>query len=131
MNIKKISAVFTPAAPAPIGPYSQAIRVGSFLYLSGQIALDPATGKLVGKTIVEQTEQVMKNALAVLRSQGLTARNIVKTTVFLKQMDDFGKFNQTYESFVCSPYPARSTVGAQLPKDALVEIEMVAVDLGA
>lgn len=126
MEKKKI-AVSTPEAPSAIGPYSQAMRFGDLLFTSGQIALDPATGNFLGGDIVAQTERVMKNLEAVLRSQGLGFGNLVKTTVFLKNMGDFPKFNEIYGKYLREPYPARSTVEvAKLPKEAIVEIEAIA-----
>jgi len=115
-------------APQPIGPYTQAIRAGDFVFLSGQIALDPATGKLAGNDAAEQAAQVLKNIKAILTAAGLTFDEVVKTTIFLKNMDDFAKVNEVYgESFDKDP-PARSTVAvAGLPMNALVEIEVVAM----
>lgn len=120
--------VVTKNAPGAIGPYSQAVRVGNFLFCSGQIPLDPETGMVVGDTVEKQTEQVMKNVQGLLGSEGLTTSDVVKTTVFLKNMGEFPKFNETYQKFVQSPYPARSTVEvARLPKDVMVEVECIAV----
>jgi 2-iminobutanoate/2-iminopropanoate deaminase len=119
--MKQIS---TPNAPAAIGPYSQGIRLGDFIFFSGQVPIDPATGTIVGTEIVAQTNQVMKNIHALLESQGLTFANIVKTTVFLQSMKDFAAFNETYAVHLKAPFPARSTVEvAALPRNALVEIE--------
>lgn len=130
MKDPKIIAVSTTEAPSAIGPYSQAIRCGDFLFLSGQVALDPKTLVLVGDSVETQTEQVMKNLTAVLKSQGLTLQSVVKTTVFLKNMGDFVKFNGVYEKHLKAPFPARATIEvARLPKDALVEIEAVATFL--
>lgn len=121
-------AVSTEQAPKALGPYSQAVRAGNFLFLSGQIPLDPATGQIVGTAVAEQAEQVLKNLTAVLAAQKLTLANVVKTTVFLKDMNDFGTFNEVYGKFVPAPYPARSTVEvARLPKDVRIEIEAIAV----
>lgn len=120
---KKIT---TQNAPAAIGPYSQAVLTGGILYTSGQIALDPATGDLVGTTIKEQTEQVMKNLAAVLAAAGCTFDDAVKTTCFLADMADFSDFNEVYGSHITSA-PARSCVAAKaLPKGALVEVEVIA-----
>ncbi len=115
-------------APQPIGPYTQAIRANDFVFLSGQIAIDPATGKLVGDNAAEQAGQALKNIKAILTAAGLTFDEVVKTTIFLKNMDDFAKVNEVYgESFDKDP-PARSTVAvAGLPMNALVEIEVVAM----
>lgn len=123
-------AVSTPEAPKAIGPYSQAIRCGDFLFLSGQLALDAKTGELVGGGIDRQTEKILSNISAVLRDQGLGPEHVVKTTVFLKNMSDFGRMNEIYGNFFVEPFPARSTVEvARLPKDALVEIEVVALTM--
>jgi 2-iminobutanoate/2-iminopropanoate deaminase len=118
--------VLTKDAPAPIGPYSQAIRSGDFLFCSGQIPLDPISGEVVGSGDVElQTKQVMKNISAVLKTAGMNFQNVIKTTIYLKNMADFPKVNPIYGEFFQQPYPARSTVEvARLPKDVLVEIEV-------
>jgi len=115
-------------APQPIGPYTQAIRANDFVFLSGQIAIDPATGKLVGNDAAEQAAQALKNIKAILTAAGLTFDEVVKTTIFLTNMDDFAKVNEVYgESFDKDP-PARSTVAvAGLPMHALVEIEVIAM----
>lgn len=124
----KPSAVLTPNAPAPIGPYSQAIRVGNMLFCSGQIPLDPATGEMAGDEIEKQTKQVMLNIAAVLEAAGARFENVVKTTIYLIDMADFPKVNAIYgERFTGVP-PARSTVAvAQLPRHSRVEIEVTAV----
>jgi 2-iminobutanoate/2-iminopropanoate deaminase len=115
-------------APAALGPYSAAISVGSFVYCSGQTPIVPETGELVEGCAGCQTKQVLKNVSAVLEAAGLTLADVVKTTVFLTDMANFGKMNEVYAEFFAEPYPARSTVAvAGLPKDALVEIEVVAV----
>jgi 2-iminobutanoate/2-iminopropanoate deaminase len=124
-------AIATPNAPAAIGPYSQAIRLGDTLYTSGQIPIDPATGNFVPGGITEQTTQVLKNLNAVLAEAGMTFANVVKTTVFLKDMADFAAMNAVYAASLepGAVPPARSTVQvAALPKDALVEIECIARD---
>lgn len=114
-------------APAAVGPYAQAILVGDFLYTSGQIPLD-LNGQVVPGGIEEQTHQVMKNLQAVLAEAGLTLNDVVKTTVFLQDMNDFGKLNEVYASYFHSHKPARSTVEvARLPKDVKVEIELIAI----
>lgn len=122
--------VATDEAPAAIGPYSQAVRVGDLLYTSGQIPLDPATGAMVTGGIAEQTERVIQNLRAVLVGAGARMDQVVKTTVFLKDMGDFAAMNQVYGRYFageCIVPPARSTVEvARLPKDALVEIEVIA-----
>ena len=120
-------ALSTPAAPAAIGPYSQGIRAGNLVFTSGQIPLDPATG-LIPQGIEAQTRQAMENVLAVLAQAGATAENIVKTTVFLRNMDDFAAMNGVYATFFSGPAPARSAVQvARLPKYCPLEIEAVAV----
>jgi 2-iminobutanoate/2-iminopropanoate deaminase len=122
--------VSTKDAPAAIGPYSQAIRIGSFLYTSGQIALDPASGALVTGGVTEQTVRVIENLKAVLAAAGANLAQVVKTTVFLKNIGDFAAMNEVYGRYFAAEdviAPARSTVEvARLPKDALVEIEVIA-----
>jgi 2-iminobutanoate/2-iminopropanoate deaminase len=122
--------ISTSLAPAAIGPYSQAVRVGDLLLTSGQVALDPATGALVAGGIREQTKRVLDNLAAVLEEAGLDMANVVKTTVFLKNMSDFAAMNEVYARYFALEGvvpPARSTVEvARLPKDALVEIEVIA-----
>jgi 2-iminobutanoate/2-iminopropanoate deaminase len=119
--------ISTSDAPAAIGPYSQAVRSGKFLFCSGQIALDPATGLLVDGDVAVQTRRVMQNIAALLEAADLSFRHVVKTTVFLANMDDFAAVNAVYgESFPADP-PARSTVAvAALPRGAAVEIEVIA-----
>lgn len=113
-------------APAAIGPYSQAVKTGNLLFTSGQIALDPATGEIVGTTIEEQTEQVMKNLGAILKEAGATYENAVKTVCFLDNMDDFGAFNEIYGKHFTGK-PARSCVAVKtLPKNVLCEVEVIA-----
>ena len=113
-------------APAAIGPYSQAVKTGNLLFTSGQIALDPATGEIVGTTIEEQTEQVMKNLGAILKEAGATYENAVKTVCFLDNMDDFGAFNEIYGKYFTGK-PARSCVAVKtLPKNVLCEVEVIA-----
>ena len=119
--------ITTGRAPAAIGPYSQAVRSGSFLFCSGQIPLDPATGQLVEGGIEAQTAQVLDNLTAVLAAAGLTLRDVVKTTVFLVSMDDFPAMNEVYARYFDEDPPARSTIGvAALPKGARFEIEAIA-----
>lgn len=124
------SAISTTGAPAAIGPYSQAIRSGDLLFASGQVGFDPTTGLLVEGGMPTQTERVLANIQAVLTEAGLTPANVIKTTVFLKSMDDFAIMNAAYATFFApegTTPPARSTVEvARLPKDALVEIEIIA-----
>ncbi len=120
--------VSTDAAPRAIGPYSQAIRAGGFLFLSGQVALDPRTGQLVGSDIKQQTRQVLENVRAILEAAGSSLRQVVKCTVFLADMNDFGPMNEEYGSFFQDQPPARTTVQvARLPRSALVEIDVVAL----
>lgn len=124
--MKKVIA--TSKAPAAIGPYSQAIRAGSFVFLSGQIPLDPDSGEMVGKTAAAQTKQVMSNLSAVLEEAGVGLESLVKTTIFLADLGDFAAVNEVYASYFSEAPPARATVEVScLPKGALVEIEGVAV----
>lgn len=119
--------ISTPNAPAAVGPYSQGIRVGDIFFLSGQIPLDPATGKLVEGDICAQAEQCCKNVVALLESQGLTTANVVKTTVFIADMNDFPKVNEVYKKYFCEPFPASSCVAIKsLPLGAQVEVEAIA-----
>ena len=123
----KKEIIATKAAPAAVGPYSQAIKVGDVLYTSGQIALDPETGGLAPAEIGAQAERVMKNLAAVLEAAGYTFDEVVKTTCFLSDMSYFAEFNAIYEKYFVSK-PARSCVAAaSLPKGALVEVELIAV----
>ncbi len=118
----------TTEAPAAIGPYSQAIRCGQFVYASGQIALDPASGELVSGDVQAQTQRVLQNVQALLVSAGTSLANVVKTTVFLTSMSDFQAMNAIYASYFSGVAPARSTVAvAELPRKALVEIECIAL----
>jgi 2-iminobutanoate/2-iminopropanoate deaminase len=120
-------AVIAEKAPQALGPYSAAVRVGTFTYCSGQTPIDPATGELVEGCAGCQTRQVLTNLSAVLEADGLTLNDVVKTTVFLTDMADFAKMNGVYAEFFAEPFPARSTVAvAGLPKDARVEIEAIA-----
>lgn len=125
--MKKI--IFTENAPAPIGPYNQAVLKGNTLYTSGQIAINPATGELVTSNIEAETEQVMQNMKAVLEAAGMTFENVVKATIFIMNMDDFGKINAIYGSYFNEKTaPARETVQvACLPKNLNIEISMIAV----
>ena len=123
--MKKV--INTNQAPAAIGPYSQAIKVGNLVYTSGQIPINPATGNFVEGGIKEQTRQSLTNIKAILEETGLSMNNVVKTTVFLVDMNDFADMNSVYAEFFSEPYPARSAVAVKtLPKGALVEIEVVA-----
>jgi 2-iminobutanoate/2-iminopropanoate deaminase len=120
--------ISTEQAPAAVGPYSQGVRAGHFLYTAGQIALDPATGKIVEGDVAAQTRQVMGNLQAILQAAGSTLDKVVKTTVFLQEMDDFAQMNGEYSQFFEGDPPARSTVQvAGLPLGALVEIEAIAL----
>lgn len=116
-------------APKALGPYTPAVKLGDFVYLSGQIPLNPATGEVEGTTIEEQTHQVMKNIKAVLNDMGLDFRHIVKTTIFVSDLNDFDQLNAVYGSYLEEPYPARSCVQvARLPKDVKLEIECICID---
>ena len=122
-----MNAISTKKAPAAIGPYSQAIRVGNLIYTSGQIPLDPATGAFVEGGIKEQTRQALTNIKAILEEAGTSMDNVVKTTVFMANMDDFADMNAVYAEFFTEPSPARSAVAVKtLPKGALIEIEVIA-----
>ena len=126
-SVKK-RAIETADAPRAIGPYSQAIVANGFVYTAGQVGTDPKTGNLVEGGIVEQTEQALKNIEAVLKASGSGLNDVVKTTVFLADMNDFAKMNEIYAKRFKQPFPARSTVQvSRLPRDAKIEIETVAV----
>jgi 2-iminobutanoate/2-iminopropanoate deaminase len=117
----------TEAAPKAIGPYSQAIRIGDLLFLSGQIPLDPATGQMIEGDVTAQTRRVMENLAAVLKSAGLSFENVARTTIYLADLNDFARVNEVYGSYLVEPFPARATVQvARLPRDARVEIDAVA-----
>lgn len=119
--------VLTDKGPKPIGPYSQAIKINGLIYLSGQVALDPRNNEFTGGDIAQQTERVMENVKAILEAGGSNLNHVVKTTVFLKDINDFAAMNEVYGKFFKAAPPARSTVQvARLPKDALVEIEVIA-----
>jgi 2-iminobutanoate/2-iminopropanoate deaminase len=126
MNKEVIS---TPNAPSAIGPYSQAIRAGNLLFVSGQISIDPSTGNVIDdKTIQGQTRRVLQNLIAIVEAAGGSAQNIVKTTVFLRDMSDFAEMNAVYSTFFTASPPARATVeAARLPRDVSIEIDCVAV----
>ena len=122
-----MEVISTKKAPAAIGPYSQAIQVGNLIYTSGQIPIDPATGVFAEGGIKEQTRQSLTNVKAILEEVGLTMSNVVKTTVFMADMNDFADMNSVYAEVFTEPYPARSAVAVKtLPKGALVEIEVIA-----
>lgn len=123
--MKKILA--TEKAPAAIGPYSQAVKAGDFVYISGQLPIDPATGEFAGGDIASQSKQSLLNIKAILESEGLSMDHVIKTTVLLQSMDDFGAMNEVYSTFFKNDCPARAAFQvAALPKAALVEIEAVA-----
>lgn len=123
--MKKV--ISTSKAPVAIGPYSQAIQVGNLVFASGQIPIDPATGSFVAGGVKEQARQSLTNVKAILDEAGLTLDNVVKTTVFLADMNDFADVNAVYAEFFAEPYPARSAVAVKtLPKGALLEIEVIA-----
>lgn len=123
-----LQVVSTEKAPKAVGPYSQAVIANGFIFVSGQIAIDPATGNLNTGTTAEQTRQVLKNLSAVLESQGRSLSDVVKTTVYLKNMEDFQDMNNVYAEFFTNNKPARATVEvSRLPKDVSVEIEAIAV----
>ncbi|MDD5503502.1 MAG: RidA family protein [Candidatus Thermoplasmatota archaeon] len=121
------SAVSTQKAPAAIGPYSQAIKAGNLVFVSGQLPINPATGQLLTGAIEEQTEQVIRNIQSILEAAGASLENVVKTTLFIRDMNDFPKINEAYAKFFKNCPPARATVQvARLPKDAGIEIEAIA-----
>ena len=123
--MKKV--ISTSSAPSAIGPYSQAIQVGNLVYTSGQIPIDPATGQFVVGGIKEQTRQSLLNVQAILQEIGISMSHVVKTTVFMADMNDFAEMNSVYSDFFTEPYPARSAVAVKsLPKGSLVEIEVIA-----
>ncbi len=122
------SIIFTEKAPAPIGPYSQAVQTGNMLFISGQIPIDPETNELISGSIKDEAEQVMQNLSALLLKAGFSFENVVKTTIFLSEMNHFGDVNQVYGSYFKSDYPARETVAVLgLPKNVNVEISVIAV----
>ena len=120
-------AFASPNAPKAIGPYSAALRAGQLLFVSGQVPIDPDTGMMVDGDIGSQTRRVLQNIGALLEAAGLTLQQVVRTTVFLADMNDFAAMNETYRTFFAEPYPARSTVqAARLPRDARIEIDVIA-----
>ena len=120
-------AIWTSDLPKAIGPYSPAVRAGQMVFISGQVPIDPATGNLIDGDIAAQTRRVFDNLGALLKASGLSYANVVRTTVFLADMNDFAAMNQTYATFFSEPYPARSTVQvSRLPKDARIEIDVIA-----
>ncbi len=121
-------AISTPGAPAAIGPYSQAIRVGAFLFVSGQIPLDPATGQVVDGDVAAQTRRVLANLAEILKAAGGSFEQVARTTVYLADLADFSAMNDVYSEFFHQPAPARATVQvARLPRDVRVEIDLIAV----
>ena len=123
--MKKI--INTSNAPAPIGPYSQAVLINNMLFISGQIAFEPATGNLITINIIKETNQVMYNLLSILKEAGMDFSNVVKTTIFLTDMNNFGAVNEVYATYFKENFPARETVEvSRLPKDVSVEISMIA-----
>ena len=122
------SIIFTEKAPAPIGPYSQAVQTGNMLFISGQISIDPETNQLISGGIKDEAEQVMQNLGALLLKAGFSFENVVKTTIFLSDMNHFAEVNEVYGSYFKSDYPARETVAVLgLPKNVNVEISLIAV----
>lgn len=120
--------ISTTTAPKAIGPYSQAIRAGGLVFVSGQVAIDPATQQVIAGNVATQTERVLENVAAILRAAGTSLANVVRSTVFLKNMDDFSAMNEVYGKYFSSVPPARSTVEvARLPKEVLVEIDVIAL----
>ena len=122
-----LSAVSAPSAPKALGPYSQAIRAGQFLFVSGQVPIDPSTGELVKGTIADQTRQSLTNIGEILKVAGASFQHVVRSTVYLADMADFAAMNEVYATFFTAPQPARSTIqAARLPRDARVEIDVIA-----
>ncbi len=120
-------SIASPLAPKPVGPYSAALRAGQLLFVSGQVPLDPATGRMVEGDIGVHTRRVLENVRALLDAAGLSFAHVVRTTVFLADMNDFQAMNEVYATFFSEPYPARSTVqAARLPRDARIEIDVIA-----
>ena len=123
-----LSPVSTGSAPRALGPYSQAIRAGQFLFVSGQVPIDPATNDLVGGSIADQTRRAFQNIGEILKAGGTSFDGVVSATVYLADMNDFGKVNEIYATYFSAPYPARATVQvARLPRDVRVEIDAIAV----
>ena len=121
-------AVWSPDAAKPVGPYSAALRAGSLLFVSGQVPIDPATGSIIDGNIAAQTTRALENVGLLLRAAGLSYSHVVRTTVFLADMNDFKAMNDVYSTFFNEPYPARSTVqAARLPRDARIEIDAIAM----
>ena len=122
-----IQPISTPSAPAALGPYSQAIRAGQFLFVSGQVPIDPATGKIATGTIADQARRALQNVGEILKAGGSSFSQVVRTTVYLADLADFPAMNEVYATFFTAPQPARSTIqAAKLPKDARIEIDAIA-----
>lgn len=120
--------IYTENAPAPIGPYSQAIRAGNLLFVSGQIAINPETNEMITDSIISETEMVLKNVSALLESGGSSWQNVVKTSIFLSDMSFFAEVNSIYSNFVSEPFPARETIAVKtLPKNVNIEISVIAI----
>lgn len=127
-----IATIATPDAPQAIGPYSQAVVADGFVFASGQIALDPKTGEMVGDTVEAQTEQIFSNVQALLQAAGSDLEHVIKTTCFLASIEEFAAFNEVYGRYFKTHFPARSALGvAGLPKGALVEVEVIAKEIDA
>jgi 2-iminobutanoate/2-iminopropanoate deaminase len=128
MSTPMTQAITTPEAPQAIGPYAQAVQAGQWVFLSGQIGLDPASGELVAGGVEAETERVLANLRAVLAAAGLTLAHVVRTTIYLVDLADFGRVNEIYGRAFSAPFPARATVGvAALPRGARVEIDAIAI----
>ncbi len=125
-RIKMKTTIFTEKAPKPIGPYNQAVLVGKFLFISGQLAIDPKEGKIVADSVTSQTRQVMENIKSILEATGYSLEDIVQSNVFLSSMRLFDEFNKEYARFFNEEFPARVTVGVELKGNALIEVSVVA-----
>jgi 2-iminobutanoate/2-iminopropanoate deaminase len=122
-----LSAVSTDGAPKALGPYSQAVRAGQFLFVSGQVPIDPASGQIVDGTIGDQTRRAFENIAAILQAGGTSMQRVVRTTVYLADLSDFSAMNEVYATFFTPPQPARSTIqAARLPRDARIEVDVIA-----
>ena len=125
--MKMLSGISTASAPAALGPYTQAIRAGQFLFVSGQVPIDPATGQLVGGSIADQTRRALENIGAILQAGGASFQQVVRSTVYLADLGDFSAMNDVYATFFTAPQPARSTIqAARLPRDARIEVDVIA-----
>ena len=122
-----LSGISTASAPAALGPYTQAIRAGQFLFVSGQVPIDPATGQLVGGSIADQTRRALENIGAILQAGGASFQQVVRSTVYLADLGDFSAMNDVYATFFTAPQPARSTIqAARLPRDARIQVDVIA-----